>query len=194
MTPIVLIAIMLVLALVLCVLLVKIVRQIRSKDSKPKIEKGKPLAVRPVRTAPVAVDESETDQGERLPRVVGRKRQLKALSEGGGDPSAVQELMDSGAYAICERRLEQAFEVYSLGRVSLETYETMVRAEGERAKRLRAEFRAKELAGNTPAEALGDFREEIETIEIAVQWCLDWAEDFRNSAPSSAKPRAAGEN
>lgn len=187
MTPIVLIAIMLVLALALCVLLVKIVRQIRSKDSKPKIEKSKPQPVLPDQTAPVEAEEQELDQGERMPRVVGRKRQLKALSEGGGDPSAVQELMDSGAYASCERRLEQAFEVYSLGRVSLETYETMVRAEGERAKRLRAEFRAKELAGNTPAEALDDFRKEIEMIEIAVQWCLDWAEDFRNSASASSK-------
>ncbi len=194
MTPIVLIAIMLVLALVLCVLLVNIVRQLRSKDGKPKIGKSKPQPAPPAQTAPVEVDASEPDQGERLPRIVGRKRQLKALSEGGGDPSAVQELMDSGAYAICERRLEQAFEVYSHGRISLESYETMVRAEGERAKRLRAEFRAKELAGNTPAEALDDFREEIETIEIAVQWCLDWAEDFRNSASASSKPRAAGEN
>jgi hypothetical protein len=140
------------------------------------------------------VGEPEPDQGERLPRVVGRQRQLKALSEGGGDPSALENLMDSGAYASCEHRLEQAFEVYSQGRISLETYETMVRAEGERAKRLRAEFRAKELAGHTSIEALDDLREEIETIEIAVQWCLNWAEDLRNGTPTGARQIAAGEN
>lgn len=194
MTPIVLIAIMLVLALVLCVLMVNIVRQLRSRDRKPEIGKGKPQLVPPAHTEPTEVDQQEPYQDERLPRVIGRKRQLKALSDGGGDQSVAQELLDSGAYASCERRLEQSFDAYSLGRVSLETYETMVRAEGERAKRLRSEFRAEELAGIMSAEALDDFRKEIETIEIAVQWCLDWAEDFRINASARSGPSATGEN
>lgn len=194
MTPAILIAIMLILGLVLCALLANIVRQLRSREGKPKIGECKSLPGRPVSTAPISVDEPEPDPGERLPRVVGRQRRLKALSEGGGDPSVAAKLVDSGAYASCERRLEQAFEVYSHGRVSLETYETMVRAEGERAKRLRAEFRAKELAGHTSAQVLDDLREEIETIDVAVQWCLDWAVDLRNGGSAGPRQKAVGEN
>lgn len=194
MTPAVLIAIMLILGLVLCALLVTIVRQLRSREGKPKFGESKPLPVHLVLTAPIEVDEPELDQGERLPRVVGRQRRLKALSEGGGDPSIAEKLLDTGAYASCERRLEQAFEVYSHGRVSLETYEMMVRAEGLRAKRLSAEHRAKELAGLSSAEALDELRQEIEMIEIAVQWCLDWADDLRNGSLGGPSKRAAGEN
>lgn len=194
MTPAVLMAIMLILGLVLCALLVSIMRQLRSRAGRPGIGEDTPMSSCPGSTAPIAAEEPDPGQGERLPRVVGRQRQLKALSKGGGDPSAAERLMDSGAYASCERRLEQAFDAYSQGRISLDTYETMVRAEGERAKRLRAEFRAKELAGHATANVLDDLREQIETIEIAVQWCLDWAEDLRSGTSADARQIAAGEN
>lgn len=194
MTPAILIAIMLLLGLVLCVLLANIVQQLRSQGGKPKVGKSKPMPVLPIRKSTTEFDEPAPDQGKRLARIVGRTRQFKVLSEGRGDPSAEQELVNSGVYASCERRLEQAFEIYSVGQVSLNTYETMVHAEFERAKRLRAEFRAKELAGNISAEALDAFREEIEMIEVAVQWCLDWAEDFRKSEAASTQQKIVDEN
>lgn len=194
MTPVILLAILLILGLVLCVLLTNIVRQLRSGKDQSGNRPSEPASSSSVQDVADESHEPNPVPEQRLPRVAGRKRQLKALSEGGGDPSAVDKLMDSSAYASCERRLEQAFEVYSHGRISLETYETMVRAEGERAKRLRAEFRAKELAGQASAQTLDDLREEIETIEIAVQWCLDWAEDLRKAEPAEARDNTAGEN
>lgn len=189
-----LIAFMLALALLLCALLLKIARQIKAKGGNFKPKQIESRLAGQDKPGPAADNVVEEDRATRLPRAVGRLRQIKAVSEGGGDPSAAQELMDSGAYASCERRLEQAFQIYSSGRVSLETYETMVLAEAERAKRLRAEFRAMELAGTTSHEALANFREEIETIEIAVQWCLDWAEDLRSGTESGTIQIAKSEN
>lgn len=186
MTPALLLAILVLLALALVGLLIGLGSQLRSRrvrPSKPGPSKSKIEPKRAAKPKPQGDAEDKSsrtnDVSERLPRVVGRKRQILPSSSGGGDQTATQKLLRSGAYASCEERLELAFESYSHGRISLDTYEAMVRAEGEKAKRLQAELRAKDLAGSATHAELDRFREEIESISIAVQWCLDWAEDRR---------------
>ena len=100
-----------------------------------------------------------------------------------------------GAYARCEQRLEQAFDAYSHGHVSLDSYEEMVRAEADRTKQLRAAFEAKQRAANGPTEALDALRAEFDAIDTAVQWCLDWAEGLRrrSGAEKSGKGMVAEE-
>lgn len=181
MTPHLLLAILAALALALMALLLAIFRRARLR--KPKAR----LVPAPERAADVADPPSigttpAQPAPEQPPRPLSRMRRI-------GPEVAVRETAslapaegEAGHYAACLARLEQAFDLYTQGRISLETYETMVRAEREAIRRERAELRSRELSGEDDAVALDQLREQIESTEVAVQWCLDWSDGLRREA------------
>ncbi len=111
----------------------------------------------------------------------GRRRQIAPISSGGGDPGASAKLLASGLYAEIEGKLEQAFDLLERGRISLNRYETLILKEQEAVKRARSRFEARHMAGSDAREILEREREEVETAEVAVQWCLDWIDDLRRA-------------
>lgn len=111
----------------------------------------------------------------------GRRRLIAPASSGGGDQGRAAKLLASGLYAEIEAKLEQAFDLLERGRISLNRYEAMILKEQEAVKRARAKFEARHMAGSDTRENLDREREEVETAEVAVQWCLDWIDDFRRA-------------
>ena len=111
----------------------------------------------------------------------GRRRTITPASSGGGDQGAAAKLLTAGLYAEIEGKLEQAFDLLERGRISLNRYEAMILKEQEAVKRARARFEARHMAGTDTRENLDREREEVETAEVAVQWCLDWIDDLRRA-------------
>lgn len=171
MTPTLLLVVLAALALVLVALLVGIWRKLRARGA----DSPQPPTTAKVREP--AAERTAAPAGP-VPGVQGRTRRLRAASEGGGDPGPMDQLFSSGVYAQVERKLEQAFDLLARGRISITTYLTLVQNEAEAVARERAKMNASEQAGAISDEMLSQQREDIETAEIAVQWCLDWAAEY----------------
>lgn len=181
--------VLLFLAILLGWLLLNLGRQLKESRGKPlKLEKrfNWPLARSARTSVSPAIVEPEPAPSEPEALFVaearpGRRRKIAPVSSGGGDPGAATKLLTSGLYAEIETKLEQAFDLLERGRISLNRYEAMIQKEQEAVKRARARFEARHMAGSDTRENLELEREEVETAEVAVQWCLDWIDDLRRS-------------
>lgn len=174
MTPGFLMATMAFLSLMLVVLSWRLLRMLRKKVTPDQPQAAMERSQEEPQPKPVPE--------LRAPATAGRTRRLVASSDGGGDPGPMQRLFHSGVYAEVEAKLEQAFDLYAKGRISLDTYEVLVSNESEAIRRARLDFEAKERSGEASPDMLGRQREEIETAEVAIKWCIDWAADLRSAS------------
>lgn len=122
------------------------------------------------RTAAPAPSESAAPMAEAdpAPAKTERRRKLRSVSEeeaaAAAEPAAAEETSFSAGILA---RLEQHFEPYHAGQISLARYGALVLAEQQAVERHMAELRT-EAAGD---EAMAD----AEAAREAVDWCLEWA-------------------
>lgn len=114
---------------------------------------------------------------ERRSPTVIRTRTLATITERGpAEPSSGQA---TGYFDAAERKLTEAFDLYERGRTTLATFEISVGTEAAVIKQAQLKLQADELRGEIEPCAAYDLREDLESAEIAIKWCLDWAADLR---------------
>lgn len=97
-----------------------------------------------------------------------------------------------GYYAALGQRLEQAFDLYTRERISIDTYASMIRGEMQAIDRYRIEQRGGDLhrfgADRFCADQMS--AEDAALAEDALVWCLAWAEQ-RGAEQRGAEQRGA---
>ena len=154
----------------------------RRPGSRPVSQDPQPRAVK---ESPRLAQRAALDDVSQPPLKRERKRSLLAIHANLDRSSAADALLKSGLYNEVESKLTQAFEHFAEGVVSIDGYEAMVRIEGKVVHRKRAELRAREMANDSSPALLDELRQDVEAAEVAIQWCLDWAADLRESAMQS---------
>lgn len=182
-----------VLALLLGWLLLRLLRELRKSrnaDSGRKEHrashrgKHRPAEAKEPKPAPDKPAQSSESRPDAAPAPVRRRRIVgEPVPEKGDLPAASPPV--EGLYAEVEAKLTQAFDLLERGRISVDRYELLVLKEQEAIKRARARFTARAMTLPDAEQALAQEREDLETAEVAVQWCLDWIGEFRRG---DAKP------
>lgn len=114
---------------------------------------------------------------ERRSPTVIRTRTLAAIT----DPDLSDPVVDQtiSYYDTAERKLTEAFDLYERGRTTLATFEKSVGFEAAVVKKAQLKLQADEMRREIEPGAAYDLREDLESAEIAIKWCLDWAADLR---------------
>jgi hypothetical protein len=173
MTPMLLFAL---LAALLAVLIWQIRSLLRGRSTRrPTSQDTRPLALQKSARAPA-------EDTSKLSHKRERKRDLSAINASLDGLSVTRRLDKLSLYSDVESKLAQGFELYEEGAISIDGYEAIVRIEGKVVHRKRSELKAREMSDSFSPAELDEFRQDVEAAEIAIQWCLDWAADRRNSA------------
>ncbi len=147
----------------------------RSYRRKPEMRKD---AVLPHTADSTVLRDPRLDE-TLMPRIV-RHRTLPSLSSLNQSPTPPDP--QTSYFEAAESNLARAFDQFERGRTSLESFERTVGIEADVVKRAQLRLQADELRGDILGEAAERLREDLESAQIAIQWCRDWAEDMRPAA------------